>query len=96
MDVPLIVLDQYKKLSDDAKTSFGRLYADRKKKKGLAIFLAIIGVHYIYLGRWGAFFGYLLTGGGVLIWWLIDLFRVSGMIDRVNEDTAMKLIHQLK
>lgn len=88
MNVPLIVRPQYEKLSDEAKMQFDRLYTDRSLKKTLAIVLAIFGLHYAYLGKWGMLFFYLITLGGVGIWWIVDLFRISGVVDRRNEDTA--------
>lgn len=65
------------------------LYANREKKVSTAYILWVVfGVYYFYLGHpvknillWilcGCFIG--------IIWWIIDLFRISGMVKRKNQE----------
>lgn len=70
---------------------------DRKRKSRSATFLlSIIGLHYAYLGRWGLFVVYLLTLGGVGIWWLIAIFlSVSDCRDK-NRDIALEVMKSIK
>lgn len=42
------------------------------------------GFHYGYLGKWGIQILYWVTLGGIGIWALIDLFTMSGKVDRHN------------
>lgn len=65
------------------------LYANREKKVSTAYILWVVfGVYYFYLGHpvknillWilcGCFIG--------IIWWIIDLFRIFGMVKRKNQE----------
>lgn len=72
------------------------LLADyRKRRKSLLFaYLAwlLLGWHYLYLRRVGLQFAFWLTLGGLLVWWLVDLFRVMPMVNRLNEDNARDLL----
>lgn len=62
------------------------------KEVGIAyllwFFLGIIGVHHFYLGKIGRGIFYLLTAGGFLIGWLIDLFTLPAQTRQVNAEYA--------
>jgi len=47
-------------------------------------FLFLFGTHYAYLGKWGLQFLFWITAGGLGIWALIDLFTISGKVERHN------------
>ena len=75
------------------------LYANREKKVSTAYILWVVfGVYYFYLGHpvknillWilcGCFIG--------IIWWIIDLFRISGMVDRKNEEILLQCIAEAR
>jgi hypothetical protein len=46
----------------------------------------LVGFHYAYVGRWVAQLLFWISGGGLLVWWIIDLFRVPGMIRAHNRE----------
>lgn len=50
----------------------------------LWFFLGLLGIHKFYLGKSGIGFLYLISGGLLGIGWLIDLFTLSGQVDRYN------------
>lgn len=58
------------------------------KSKGLAyllwFFLGAFSAHRFYLGKVGTGILYLLTGQLFGIGWFIDLFILSGMVDKYN------------
>lgn len=55
----------------------------------LSVFFGSWGVDRFYIGDIGAGVGKLLTGGGLGIWWLIDLFTISNKAKKNNaEDFA--------
>jgi len=52
---------------------------------GIAYILFFIAwAHYAYLGKWGKQILFWITLGGLGIWWLFDLFRIPGLIERYN------------
>lgn len=46
--------------------------------------LFFFGCHYAYLGKWGLQILFWLTFGGLGVWWLIDLFRLSSVVNEHN------------
>lgn len=51
-----------------------------------ALFGGLFGAHRAYLGLVGSAMGMFLTGGGVMVWWLRDLFALRRMVAAVNEE----------
>jgi uncharacterized RDD family membrane protein YckC len=64
----------------------------------LCYFFGLLGVHRFYLGKLITGILMLLTGGGLVIWWLIDLYRIitSRLKDKQGNDlsTAQPLADQ--
>jgi TM2 domain-containing membrane protein YozV len=60
------------------------------------IFLLFLGAHYAYVGKWGMFALFLLTGGGCGIWWFIDLFRIPQIVSDYNNELAHNILRTLK
>jgi hypothetical protein len=56
------------------------------KSVGIAylLYFLLFGTHYAYLGKWGLQILFWITLGGLGIWALIDLFTMSGKVDRHN------------
>lgn len=76
-----------------------KIYAAREKKKSTAYILWLFfALYYFYLGHpvkniifwllWTCFIGE--------IWWIIDLFRISGMVDRKNEEILLQCIAEAR
>ena len=63
------------------------------KSSGTAylLFLFVFGTHYAYLGKWGIQLLFWFTFGGLGIWALIDLFTISGKIERHNAEIYRKI-----
>ena len=59
----------------------------------LSIFLGEFGVDRFMLGDTGLGVGKLLTFGGCLIWWFIDLFLIMGRTREVNFNNLMQLVN---
>ena len=86
-------------LSDKQKDYALTLYTAREKKKSTAYILWILfGVYYFYLGHpfknillWLLCFCFIGE-----IWWIIDLFRISGMVDRKNEEILLQCIAEAR
>ncbi len=56
------------------------------KSTGTAYLLTlfVFGTHYGYLGKWGIQILFWITLYGVGVWYLIDLFRIPGLVARHN------------
>jgi hypothetical protein len=69
---------------DFAREVLGELYAYRRKRKVVAWALWAMfgwaGGHRFYLERPATGLAMLLTGGGALIWWVVDGFLLKGML----------------
>jgi len=63
----------------------------RKKQTALllSIFLGWAGGDRFYLGDYGAGFKKLITGGGLGIWWLLDIIRIAA--GRLRAANGMRL-----
>jgi TM2 domain-containing membrane protein YozV len=70
---------------------------DRKKKRKSVGYLAwfFLGWHYLYAKKVGMQFAFWFTGGGFLIWWFVDFFRMPGIIRSVNEQMAREALQTL-
>ena len=57
----------------------------------LCYFLGVLGVHRFYLGKFITGILMLLTGGGFMIWWALDLYRIvtGGLKDKQGNDLSV-------
>lgn len=65
-----------------------QLERQRKKRRYAYPAWLCLGSHYLYLGRPVVQALFWLTGGGLLVWWLVDLFRIPALVDRHNRRTV--------
>ena len=61
----------------------------------LCYFLGGLGVHRFYLGKLVTGILMLLTGGGLMIWWLVDLYRIATgrLKDKQGNDLSVSQPH---
>ncbi len=85
-------INEVSKLDKEKQEKVINLFLSEKKKKSTGIILALFGLHYIYLGKWLLLFLFAITFGGIYIWWIIDIFRVAGMVREANDKLMYKLI----
>jgi Flp pilus assembly protein TadB len=57
----------------------------------LLLFLGLLGVHRMYVGKIGTGFLFMITGGGLLIWWMVDLALITSGSFR---DKQERLVNQ--
>lgn len=74
-----------------------------RKSKGLfgTYICSIIYFHYAFLGRWGMtglmwLVALVTIGIGGVIWWVIDLFRIPGLVRDYNRDLAITVMRNFK
>lgn len=95
--LPGLVKSEVANMSPEKQGLFLEEYRRKDRSVGVAYLLwFIIGLHYIYLGRLGWQIFYWVTLGGLLIWTLIDLFRIPGMVRERNRDIAVDVLRDLK
>ena len=73
---------------------------EQRKKSTLVAYLLwfFFGVYYFYLGKPGLNFAFWLSLLFLLgiLWWLVDLFRIPGMINEYNDRLLTELIQESK
>ena len=97
-NLPTMVKNELAKMPAQKQEEFVEEYKRKAKSLGIAyLFLIIVlAMHYGYLRKWGLQVVFWLTGGGFLIWWFIDLFRLPGLVKNYNKDIATDTFRNLK
>ncbi len=80
--------------ADFAQDVLGELYAYRRKRLGVAwalwAVLGWLGAHRFYLERPATGLAMVVTGGGVLLWWISDAWRLRRMVEAYNAEQARR------
>ena len=62
------------------------------KSSGTAwVMYLFLGCHYAYLGKWGVQLAYWFTLGGLGLWMFIDMFRLSGLVKKHNNNIYQQI-----
>lgn len=80
----------------EAQRNYVLLKANKKDTTIAYLCWFLVGVHYFYLGRPFVNIFYWITGGGLGIWLVLDLFRIPGMVRRYNEERVKEAIKEAK
>ena len=83
------------KLDESQQVIFLEQFNSKKKSLGLAILCWLIGWHFLYFGRGAMMFLFWLTGGGLLIWWVIEAFKLSGRVNDWNDAKAQEILRNM-
>lgn len=86
---------KFRTLSAEKKSELLALYK-KKRKTGVIVVFWLFNLHYAYVGRWKRFFLFFLSFGGLLIWWLIDFFRLDTILRECNKKKAEELFDKLE
>jgi len=96
--LPSMVKNELAKMPAQKQEEFVEEY--KRKAKSLVVaylfLIIVLAMHYGYLRKWGLQVVFWLTGGGFLIWWFIDLFRLPGLVKNYNKDIATDTFRNLK
>src|SRR6267143_5443579 len=91
--LPSMVRSELAKLSAQKQEEFVEEYRRKAKSSGLAYLLwLLLGAHYAFLRKWGLQVLFWVTLGGLCFWWIIDAFRIPGMIEDYNKDIAVDVL----
>lgn len=94
MNLPLIVENRLRDFSINEKDAFYEEFNRKKKSVITAYFcLILLGWHYAYLKKWGLQALCLVTLWGLLLWWIVDWFRVPALVREYNKDLSVELLN---
>lgn len=79
----------------DSEFVAAQLEGRRKRRRYCYLAWLCVGSHYLYLRRPITQLFFWLTLGGLLLWWLRDLFRVPDLVRRHNQRAMAKLLKSL-
>jgi hypothetical protein len=82
----------YANLLLEDRLVFEHTYAVQSKGLSMTYLSLLCASHYAYLGRWNVQFAYWFTGGGLLLWMLVDAFRLPGMVNEFNRVVALNAL----
>jgi len=95
--LPSMVRNELANLPPQKQEEFLEEYKRKRKSIAIAYLCWIFfGLHYAYMRNWGMQILLWITLGGFLIWWIIDFFRIPGMIENYNKDIAIDIMRNLK
>jgi len=97
-NLPSMVKNELAKMSAQKQEEFVEEFKRNVKSIGIAyLFLMFVPtMHYGYFRKWALQIVFWLTGGGFLIWWFIDLFRIPKLVKNYNKDIATDTMRNLK
>ncbi|HTE33890.1 MAG TPA: TM2 domain-containing protein [Chryseolinea sp.] len=55
------------------------------------LFWFFLAAHFAYLGKWGIQILFWITIGGLGVWWFIEVFLISGRIQKYNASIYQQL-----
>ncbi len=94
--VPDYILTQLAGFSAAQQSQFVDEFKRKARNPTTALILAILGLHYFYLNKFGMQALFWITLGGIWIWWIIDLFRIKSIIKDQNKDVAIDIMRSMK
>lgn len=96
-ELPVAVRASLQSMDEIQSDMFIEEFARRKKSVAGGYFSSLLFFHYGYVGRIGmTLLGWLVAfmtlGIGMAIWWIIDLFRIPGIVRNYNSDLAISIL----
>jgi len=95
--LPATVKTALAKMPDEQQLLFEDEYKRKAKSTSLLTVLAIcFPIQLFMLGKTGLGIAFLITLGGMGIWWLIECFLTPSRVKSFNEDVATRLLTEMK
>lgn len=84
-------------MGPDDQETFIAEYNRKKKNAATAYFTSLAFLHYAYTGRLGLtllgwFVSMCTLGIGLILWWIVDLFRIPALVRDYNSDVAVSVL----
>jgi hypothetical protein len=94
--LPMMVKQQLATLPVAQQQAFMEDFKRRAKSVAVGYIFWLFGLHYAYLGKWGTLLLYWVTAGGLVIWIIVDAFRISRLVGDFNKDVAIDVMSSLR
>lgn len=87
---------EFEALSGKNKERLCQLYEPQRRTAGMGYILWFLSLHYAYVRQWQLCTLFIVSFGGLVIWWLVDLFRIPTILRAYNKKTAKELLRILE
>ncbi len=94
--IPETVQRKVSEMDEMAQLSFTEEFKKRQKSSRIAFLLWSAGFHYAYVGKIWLCVVFLLTCGGMFVWWFIDLFRLGAIVREKNRSIAIEVLRDIQ
>jgi hypothetical protein len=92
-----IAMQAVGKMSDDQKAMFMTMYKRKRRNVGGMEALAILfPIQLFLLNKVGLGVAFILTGGGLGIWWIVEWFLTPGRVRAYNAEVAEDILMQMR
>ena len=96
-ELPEAVFRKLETMEPLTQDAFTAEFNKKKKSPFMASVLGFfLGLHYAYVGRVWMTIVFWLTLGGLMIWWFVDLFRVTGLVREYNKSLALRVLADIR
>lgn len=83
---------QYKSLPPDVRLQFEHDLEYYRKDIRTAYLWWFVASHRGYLGLWWSQVAFWLTAGGLLVWWVVDIYHMERMVLAYNQDVSERIM----
>ena len=98
--IPLAVYQKVIKMEPAHQAAF----VDEFRRQGKSVTAAylfwllgsVTGLHYLYFKKILLWMLFICTIGGLGIWWIIDAFRVGGIVREHNKTVSLSVLQQIQ
>lgn len=98
--IPEAVYNKVAGMEPVAQAGFVDEFNRQRKSVGTAfvfwILGSLLGLHYLYFKKPLLWILFIFTMGGFMIWWLIDAFRISGIVKNHNKTVALNVLRDIQ
>jgi hypothetical protein len=95
--LPSTVKQTLAQMSDAQQSTFEEEYKRKMKVPMTMQLLAIFfPIQHFLMGKTGAGVFFWITGGGFMMWYLVDIFTIGGRVRNHNEEIARSLVRDMK
>ena len=97
-EIPQAVLRKLETMDELTQEAFVSEFRKKKKSSTMAsiLMLALPCFHYFYLGKVWLNLLFWATMGGFGLWWVMDVFRLGGMVREYNKSVDISVLKEIQ